>query len=367
MLYSTRTHDFDFEYCGLLYSPFGYGIGIENSLSLYSLYCIVSILTASLGIFGLFKTINSKRIIALRDKPDTSLTYIMSFFWSTVLVCAAINISCFTATLYVWAESYDNETKGVFVPMILLSIIELLPVGIIVGKFYFEIENLQFNNLQARWIQIRSKLERKRLWCAVVLYTLATCHILWFIHRVTLNLIVAMYYIAVAPVQTLAAITLIYSVIFCTIVYVAYNFISWKDVGCKSLPNPSTGTETPLAPRKKRLIIFLVFCGTACNLFVVLLVYCGIIGILICLTRIFNEMVDNGLTSSGLGSVLLSLVAPTIVFIVTLSLKGYLKKWFKAAKPGGSDVENPEVVEVAENGTHEVNTGATPLSVNGEV
>ena len=54
-------------------------------------------------------------------------------------------------------------------------------------------------------------------------YTLATCHILWFMHRVTLNLIVAMYYTAVAPVQTLAAITLIYSVIFCRIVHVAYN------------------------------------------------------------------------------------------------------------------------------------------------
>ena len=64
-----------------------------------------------------------------------------------------------------------------------------------------------------------------------------------------------------------------------------------------------------------------------CKLFAVFFAYCGIIGVLICFTLIFNEMVDNGLTSSGLGSVLLSLVAPTIVFMITLSLKGHVKKW----------------------------------------
>ena len=49
---------------------------------------------------------------------------------------------------------------------------------------------------------------------------------------------------------------------------------------------------------------------------------------LVTLTLLFNELIKNGLPSSGLGSVIISLVTPTIVFIITLVLKQQLKKYF---------------------------------------
>ena len=270
-----------------------YTASADGDYTILSLYYIVITLTFILGSYGLSKTLQWIKTNC-RELP-----YIKSFYWATVIVSGAINISCSVISFVYLGFDY----------MILIFFpVEVVSVWIIVKDF-------KTSNSKCGTYVLRA------------VYTLATCHILWFIHRVTLNLIVAMYYIAVASVQTLAAITLIYSVIFCTIVYVAYNLHCFKLM----LSN---------------LHIKHCFC-TVYRLFVVLLVYCGIVGILISLTFIFNEMVENGLTSSGLGSVLLSLVAPTIVFMITLSLKGHVKKWFKAAKSSHiNDIENPpEVVE----------------------
>ena len=291
--------------------------GDDYRANLLSLFYVVSFLTLILGTYGLSKTL--QWIKANRRE----LPYINSFYWATVIVGGTINIPC--AVLSFVNLEFDLLMSNVFFP------IEVVSVWIIVKDF-------KTSNSKCGTYLLRA------------VYTLATCHILWFIHRVTLNLIVAMYYIAVTPVQTLAAITLIYSVIFCTIVYVAYNLHCFKLM---------------LYNRH-----FKRCCTMSLKLFVVFLVYCGTIGILICFTLIFNEMVRKGLTSSGLGSVLLSLVAPTIVFIITLSLKGHVKKWFKAAKLSRhSDIENPpEVVdnppEVAENGNGVEYTEATPLLIN---
>ena len=251
--------------------------------------------TFILGTYGLFKTSQWIKVNC------NVLPYIDDFYWATVIVCVAINIPCAVLSFF------DIIISLYLLATPLFFVMEVAAVWVIVQDF-------KTSNSKCGTYVLRA------------VYTLATCHILWFIHRVTLNLIVALYYIAVAPVQTLAAITLIYSVIFCTIVYVAYNLHCFKLM---------------LSNRHKNHC-----CSLSCKLFVIFIMYCGIIGILICLTLIFNEMVDSGLTSSGLGSVLLSLVAPTIVFIITLSLKGHVKKWFKATKLGGSDIENQPVVVV---------------------
>ena len=285
------------------------------------LYYIVTVLTLILVSYGLSKTLQWIKTNC-RELP-----YIKSFYWATVIVCGTINISCAVISFVYSIDSFLFSATPLF------FIVEVIAVWIIVKDF-------KTSNSKCGTYVLRA------------VYTLATCHILWFIHRVTLNLIVAMYFIAVAPVQTLAAITLVYSVIFCTIVYVAYN------LHCFKLIQSNCCTKRG--------------CKMSCKLFVIFLVYCGTVGILICFTLIFNEMVHKGLTSSGLGSVLLSLVAPTIVFIITLSLKGHVKKWFKAAKLSHNDIENPpEVVEdlpeVAENGNGVEYTEATPLLINREV
>ena len=72
-------------------------------------------------------------------------------------------------------------------------------------------------------------------------------------------------------------------------------------------------------------------CKIDVTLFTFFVLYTCIIGFFVSLTHIFNRLADNGLTSSGLGSVVLSLVAPTIVFIITLQMKQYFMKHFSAA------------------------------------
>ena len=72
-------------------------------------------------------------------------------------------------------------------------------------------------------------------------------------------------------------------------------------------------------------------CKIACKLFTLFILYLCIVTTLVCLTLLFSELANNGLTSSGLGSVVLSLVAPTVVFIITLKLKHHLEKYFITA------------------------------------
>ena len=131
-----------------------------------------------------------------------------------------------------------------------------------------------------------------------VIHTLAWCQLVWFLHHVGCNLLVAIFFIAIAPAQTLAAITLLYSVLVCTVLFIAYNINSI---------------------RKYRRC-----CKRKCKLFLAYIRYLCIIAFFTFLTLIFNDLAENGLTSSGLGSIVLLLVAPTVVFIITLKLKRQL-------------------------------------------
>lgn len=139
----------------------------------------------------------------------------------------------------------------------------------------------------------------------ILLHTLAICSILWFLRWLGCNLIVAIFFIALAPAQTLAAIALIYSVIASTIMTVTYILYCLRRL-------------------TSRVILV--------EIFPVSVFYFLIVAFLTLLTILFNELAENGLTSSGLGSIILSLVAPTLVFLITLKLKQQLEISFKEDK-----------------------------------
>lgn len=66
-------------------------------------------------------------------------------------------------------------------------------------------------------------------------------------------------------------------------------------------------------------------------------VFCGLV--VAFMTFLTDDLAENGLTSSGLGSIILSLLAPMLVFLVTLKLKQQLKVYFwedKSTKPDES-------------------------------
>lgn len=149
-----------------------------------------------------------------------------------------------------------------------------------------------------------------RHYLIILLHTLAICSILWFLRWLGCNLIVAIFFITLAPAQTLAAISLIYSAIASTVMTITYI------IYCLTR-NSDTSTSK---------IAILV------EILLVSIFYFLVIAFLTFLTILFNELAENGLTSSGLGSILLSLVAPTLVFLITLKLEQQLKIYIKEDK-----------------------------------
>ena len=138
----------------------------------------------------------------------------------------------------------------------------------------------------AIWISTKSLPSTSKLH-----HTFAFSQIFLFIHFVGCNLMVAVPFIAVSPAQTLAAIVLFYSVLVGTILYIYYMMMLDRGI---------------------------CFC---CQMLVAFVFFCGMIQFLTLLVLYFNELVQNGLTFSGLGSLLLSFTLPFLVVFLTLKFQ----------------------------------------------
>ena len=272
----------------------------------YILYYALNFAIAIVGIYSVPKLLQQSVSFCQKNSNSLTITELNALYWATVLVCATINIVC---TVVFHSSKYIiKENDYIWLYYI------IFPLKIVI--FFFEVISI--------WIIIKNFKVRDSICCFTnhyvlrAIHTLAICHILWFLHRVGCSLLVAIFFIALAPAQTLAAIFLIYFVIFCTILYVAFNLYYFNKMRCCTKQS----------------------CKTSCKLFTLFILYSCIVGSLLCLTLLFSQLAENGLTSSGLGSVVLSLVAPTIVFIITLRLKHHLEKYFIA----DSDVKLTDVI-----------------------
>ena len=259
-----------------------------------SIYCALNLAITIIGIYSIQKLMKESVSYYKRRKSDLFTTKELdSVYWATVLVCAIINIVCTVL-------EYRNFN------------IALAVYGLPIKFVIFLIEIISI------WINMKI---RDSICCFTnryvlrIIHTLAICSILWFLHRVVCSLLVAIFFIALAPAQTLAVISLIYFVILCTIAYVSFNIHFINKMRCCTQRS----------------------CKIGCKLFILFMLFICVIDFFVCLTLIFNYLADNGLTSSGLGSVVLSLVAPTIVFVITLQLKQYLLKHFKYTSEINSD------------------------------
>ncbi len=133
-----------------------------------------------------------------------------------------------------------------------------------------------------------------------LVHTLAICHLLWFLHRVGLGFIVAAFFIALAPGQTIAALSLMYLVIQVSTVYVAFCIYSIQN-------------------RRKK-------CKMVCKFFLLTITYLCLVGLAIVFTLIYIDLSKHGLTSSTIGSVLLSLIPPMAVFFIGIAIMRQLKE-----------------------------------------
>lgn len=262
-----------------------------NLLLLYTLNFII----AALGIASIPKILKQSVSYCKRSTNSLSTKEVSELYWATVAVCAVINVICTVLTYLYFFHACGSEYCSTQVSTILACI---LPLKVVL--FAIEVPLI--------WILVKDFKISDSFFCCSnryllqAVHTLAVCHILWFLHRAGCSLLVAIFFVALAPTQTLAAITLMYFVIFSTILYLAFNFHYVRNMRCS---------------RKSFRLV--------CKLFVIFLFYFFVVGFLLLLTLLFNTLAANGLASSGLGKVILSLVAPTIVFVITLQLKKHLE------------------------------------------
>lgn len=261
------------------------------------LFSTTNLVIAIMGIYYVPKIL--RQIMSYSERNNNNLFMkkeLKELFWATVIVSAVVNIAC-SAFPYTY---YHADNMPILPIYLLFFVLEVISSWLSVNDLKI-IDN--FCGCSNRY------------WLRAI-HTLAVCHILWFLHRVGCNLLIATFFIALAPTQTVAAICLIYFVIFSSILYLTVTFHYFGKIQgtCKSC------------------------CSVFCKICVLFVLYMLITGFITFLTLFFNELAQHGLTSSGLGSVILSLVAPTIVFIITLRLKKHVEKYFSTANPDSSEV-----------------------------
>lgn len=126
-------------------------------------------------------------------------------FWATVVICSLVNIGCTAVHLNTSLKNPDFDEK-------------ILPLKFI--TFTLEVV-LVLYFVQGFELSATPDRRYKRV-VIVVLHTAGICSILWFLRWLGSNLIVAIFFIVLAPAQTLAAIALIYSVIASTVMVITY-------------------------------------------------------------------------------------------------------------------------------------------------
>ncbi len=286
----------------------------------YRSFWIVLPLNILIAIFGIYCL--NLIIIKYESYEHNSLRrkVFKSIYWASVIIAAAVNIACLVIDTR-WLVQYPS-TPYVFyyfgLPLgILILLVETVAVFIVVKKF---------------------RISSCVCGCCSVMrlvHTLAICHLLWFLHRVGSGLIVAAFFIALAPGQTIAALSLMYLVILVSIVYVAccLYFIQTCRNKCKMV----------------------------CKLFILTITYLCLVGLAICFTLIYIALSENGLTSSTIGHVLLSLIPPMAVFFIGITIKRELKG------SGSRDMDSSDSTasKSSEFDKREVNSGSinecTPL------
>ena len=190
------------------------------------------------------------------------------------IVLAMFNLATFTFEIIL----LNRFISDLSIPFYYVSAVKL-PLMIIV--FTVEIVTVSYNTYKHRPMKCLP-------WIA---HTFASCHILWFVHRVVTDAIISITSFIVAPAQTLGVLTLILSTIACVTAFVAYLI------------------HRGLSGLNRRT------CLAMLGGVVVGVTTCGLVFIF---TLLFIALVDNGLKSTGIGGFILSLIPPTIIFVASL-------------------------------------------------
>ncbi len=258
--------------------------GVYSYIFLITTQYPLHILIAIVGIYCLNLFITKYESYQHTNSTRKVFNYI---YWASVIIAGALNIACLVIDILWFAEYYFITYVFYYVRLplgIFLLPVEPVAVFIVVKKF----------RISSCVCGCCSRPLVMRL-----VHTLSICHLLWFLHRVGSGLIVAAFFIALVPGQTIAALSLMYLVILVSTVYVACCIYSIQN-------------------RRKK-------CKMVCKLFLLTITYLCLVGLAICFTLIYIALSENGLTSSTIGSILLSLIPPMAIFFIGLAIKRQLK------------------------------------------
>ena len=237
---------------------------------------ILSMLVTLLGVYYIPAFIKDHLPCFQSNSAYFKLPYINHYYVATSLVLGVINITCFGIHL----SPLNTNLKNIHFETRIITLISLL--------FLFEII-VVYNRL---FYLVRGSKQASYI---IPVHTIAICNMLWFLRLMGCNLLVAFFFMALAPAQTLAALALIYFSIISMIMLIVFTIRHVKDMKKDMFKNTM-------------------------NLFLSWPVYILVIALSTLLTFLFNELIENGLGSSDLGSIILSLISPIIVFLITVML-----------------------------------------------
>ena len=230
-------------------------------------------------------------------------------FWSTSVVLSILNIGWIAFNMYVSSIFNILYIKLNLVLILFFMIFEIITVHLLTQKIA----------ISTRICCITKPMIVRAF------QTYAICSIIWFAHRVGIWFIVSIYFIAASPSQTSAFIALCSSIILTCIIIIAVGVHS-----CYS----SSESKIKIVFKIIMLVVFFLSISIVFVLF----------------TFIFVDLTQHGLSSFGIGSIILSLILPFATLAITFVVKRYLKK-------GSSKEVNEEhhgYIEIQDNGMNEL-------------
>ena len=218
---------------------------------------------------------------------------IRTLILSTFTTLAAINISFLICELY-----YAIKIIEVYLSIFFIYFFLLIEVYIIIFCFSKRIKLTTYLCSISKPLFVRA------------INSILLSNMMWFCHRLWNMFLVSIYFIAVAPASTLATIALFISVTLIVILAIA----SISHTCCYSDSKN---------------------CAKILKTILLLLMISSLTSVLVFLTIIFITFTLNGLSATDIGSIILSLTIPLVMFVISLFIKRYLDE-ARSSDSGGS-------------------------------
>ena len=269
----------------------------RESVDTYDLHC-VSLFGIGVSahffimLFGLFAlnltTITTEHVF---KKIESLLAFniIRTLILSTFTTLAAINISFLVCELYFAYNTIVVHFNFFLSIMRNVSTYFFLLIEVCVIVFYY--------SKHIKLTTYLCSISKPLLIRAINSILLST--MMCFFHRLWNMFLVSIYFIAVAPASTLATIALFISVTLIIILAIA-----------------STSHTCCYSDSKN--------CAKILKIFLLLLMISSLTSVLVFLTIIFITFTLNGLSVTDIGSIILSLTIPLVMFVISLFIKRYL-------------------------------------------